>query len=101
MIDFVGGVFEGGHVLKATDGWAFNGGGSDGSIFGITWRSKIGGDFTGAGGSGFWWSSTPTLTDAWHRIFIDSDTITRSNTTQSTGCPFAASKTDRHIRSDS
>ena len=88
MTNFIGGVSVGGDVLKALNGWAYNGEGTDIVNFsGLPGGQRLpSGDFTGAGGSGFWWTSTPTLNDAWHRILVsDSDAVTRSNTSQLTG----------------
>jgi uncharacterized protein (TIGR02145 family) len=69
MTDFLGGESVAGGPMKTTYGWHGGGNGTNSSGFsGLPGGVRdFDGSFDGAGGYGFWWSSSPFGPGAWHR----------------------------------
>ena len=75
MTDVLGGEPVAGGKMKTTGGWYQAGNGTNSSGFsGLPggFRNGYDGLFLNAGGSGYWWSSSPNGSDAWYRA-LDSD----------------------------
>jgi uncharacterized protein (TIGR02145 family) len=69
MTDFLGGSSVAGNEMKTTYGWEYGGNGTNSSGFsGLPGGARNpGGNFDYAGRTGYWWSSSPSGSNAWFR----------------------------------
>jgi uncharacterized protein (TIGR02145 family) len=70
LTTFLGGVSVAGNAMKSTTGWQSGGGGTNSSGFSALpggFRSSDYGSFDNQGDYGFWWSSSPSGSNAWAR----------------------------------
>ncbi len=75
LTDNLGGELVASKELKATTGWSRNGNGTNSSGFSAIpggYRTSKG-PFNARGGSGYWWSSTPSGDNAWYCVMFSGD----------------------------
>ena len=89
MTDFLGGEFVAGGQMKTTYGWFAGGNATNSSGFlGLpgSKRDYALGGFSDAGRSGYWWSSSPSGSNAWLRdLYHDTEYVDRWNGNPSYG----------------
>ena len=89
MTDLLGGESVAGGQMKATYGWSGGGNGTNSSGFsGLPggYRFDYNGGFANAGSYGYWWSSSPSGSNAWYRYLSDfSESVSRHSLNQRYG----------------
>ena len=84
MTDYLGGESIAGGQMKTDYGWYNGGNGTNSSGFsGLPGGGRyyyVNGSFDYAGGSGYWWSSSPNGSNAWYRgLNYDGGSVYRSS----------------------
>ena len=88
LIDHLGGEFVAGSQMKTNYGWFNDGNGTNSSGFSGLPGGYRGsnGYFSYAGGYGYWWSSSPSGSNAWFRyLSSDGENVYRFNVSQRYG----------------